>query len=140
MLVATAISGYSHMVASNDDPSGLVFALIFGSVLLVSILKTISESLNILVYTHIETGKNLFSISTSKPDKIIVQEFVDKLAAKIKSIRYPDNISQQEKLEIYSKHLEFLLREAVITNAEFEAIRKRLDNRKSLDNVVRLVD
>lgn len=92
-----------------------------------------------VVYFRADDGEELLKIKRQKMDIKNIANFSNVLSERIESIRYPTNLSLSEQMELYQKHLEFLLGEEVITQEEFNTIIERVQNSRTGTNVFKLV-
>lgn len=145
-LVATTILGLisvlflaGYFTANHEQaPIFLVLSLIVFIIFLFPLKDLYISSKSLLIYTNRHNGANLFVISPNRPSKEAVTDFISKLKDRIESIRYPENISFDEKIEIYAKHLEFLLNEGVLTEKEYNDISKRALSKNNAD-IIKMV-
>ena len=137
----SALSAY--VLATTADYEGvgnkaLISLLIAGVICLLTSAKLKDVYSNLLIYRDARTRDVLFAIKPKSPSQEIVDDFVDSLERRIKSISYGGNLTKNEKYQIYIKHLEFLLEQKVITDEEFKIISQRIGG-SSDNNIVSLV-
>lgn len=92
-----------------------------------------------VVFFRADDGEELFKIRQQKQDIKKIDVFAKVLSERIESIRYPTNLSLSEQMELYQKHLEFLLGEEVITQEEYDVFIVRVKNNRAGTNVFKLV-
>ena len=112
---------------------------IMGLCTFICFIKIVENSHNLLIFTNLDTGYQIFSMSASKPDKQKVDSFVDELIIRIKSIRYPENISLEEMSEYHIQHLNFLINENVLSENEYNSARKRINQKLFNKNGLHIV-
>ena len=127
-IILSLVSAYILSVTNDSENVGtkaLAALVVFGTFSVVSIVKLQGAYQNVLIFTNKTTNEGIVLFSPNKPSKEAVQNFVNALEEKIKSIEYGKNISDSEMIAIYQKHLEFLIAQKVITGNEFETILNR---------------
>lgn len=92
-----------------------------------------------VVFFRADDGEELFKIRQQKKDVPAISAFAKGLSERIETIRYPTNLSLSEQMELYQKHLEFLLNEEVLTDEEYQVFLHRIQDRRSGSNVFKLV-
>ena len=97
------------------------------------------STLEATIFLNANNGANLFAIYPKKSSSNNFAEFCDTLKSKIEAIRYPEGMTQEQKNNIYVKHLEYLLRESVLTNEEFSAAVDRLKSVRDKADIFKLV-
>ncbi len=129
-----------NTVGSTDGirENALITIFFSGGLSLYFSTKLKASYSNLLVYRDVNTRETLFTISPSIPSKVEVKKFVDSLEEEIKAISYPSTLSLTDKLPIYLRHLDFLLEEGILEDAEYEKCLTRLNEAKQ-NNVVSLV-
>lgn len=140
-IVVFVVGMYFMLTTSDAEGLGkasLIAILFSGPIALASAFKVKGSYLNVLAFNDRRTMDALFTISPSAPSRKAVEDFVNALEARIKSIEYGSGYSRDGMLTIYARHLDYLLSEEVITSAEYENILDRTKNKKEC-NVVNLV-
>lgn len=92
-----------------------------------------------VVFFRADDGDELFKIPQFPKDKVALDKFAKALSERIEAIRYPGNLTHAEQLELYQKHLDFLLNEQVLSQAEYDAALARLQQRQGGSNVFKLI-
>lgn len=92
-----------------------------------------------VVFFRSDDGEELFKIRQQPKDKEKISVFARQLSERIEAIRYPTNMTLNEQMELYQRHLEFLLDEEVITQEEHDKIQGRIQKRKAGASVFKLV-
>ncbi|MCE2595085.1 hypothetical protein K6Y31_09670 [Motilimonas cestriensis] len=124
-------------ISQGSGERALFALIIFGTISLFSFSSVMSSYTNLLIFTDGRTREGIFAIKPSTPSETEVTGFVNALEARLKSISYGTGYSRSEMQVIYSKHLEFLLNEQVITQDEYQGIFSRMQ--KTEQNIVSLV-
>lgn len=135
--VASLFSYFQGSVSKNDFP--VVLGVVFFLFSLLALNSCIKSSVTATIFLHKATGSNLFALFPSKTERLEFDGFVSALIQRINSIRYPNDLGPEQKTEIYTKHIEYLLHEGVITNQEFTAILSRLGQVKKSADIIKLV-
>lgn len=118
----------------------LYFVAGLGAVLtLLGLINAKNKSSNLLIFTNRNNGANVFAISASKPSKEAVSKFSDELSQRISSIKYPENIPLEQRVNIYSKHLEYLMNEGVLSEEVVADALKKLDEKPKGASVLKMV-
>lgn len=125
VFIALTVVAFWGGFASRD--AGAWFALILMTGISIGcIYNTWKLSRNLLMYKSAATGNHIFAISRNSPSPQQVDEFVQKLKERIESFRSPKGMSQEELLDLYKKHLQYLLNEGVLLPEEYSTIESRL--------------
>lgn len=117
----------------------MVAGLGSASFALLTLKNFFRSTAKLLLFQHSESDTNLFILFPSRGAKSEVNAFINTLTERIKSIRYPESLSLEQKKDIYYRHLHFLLNESVITEQELITIVERLETKKEKASVIRLV-
>jgi hypothetical protein len=135
--VASQFGYYQGSISASEFP--IVLGVAFGFFALLALNSCIKGSVAATVFLHKTTGSNLFALFPSKTEKSEFESFVKALVKRINSIRYPNDLSPTQKAEVYTRHIEYLLNEGVITNQEFTSILSRLEQSKKSADIFKLV-
>ncbi len=100
--------------------------------------KAYKASRNLIIFTNINNGANVLLIDIKTNNESEINKFCEEITKRASSIRYPDGTPYDQKIEIYTKHLEYLTNEEVISEEECEQFIKRL-NDKNTAKVVKIV-
>ncbi len=117
----------------ENGASGLYVFIILIGVMAPALFFTMAyrKTHDSLFFLDAQSSLSLFSISLKRPNQEDVRYFLDELGKKISLAIYPEELSLTQKLEIYKKHLDFLLNEGVLTESEFLNIISRITPAKA---------
>ena len=143
-VVFTAIP-FLWLVAAGTDgwvtkgPGELFGVLFLAGIFLACLYNTIRLSSNTLHVRNANTAAVLVSMYRAKPTSSSVDTFVDALRRRIETFRTPTGASAEEVVELYRRHLDYLLENAVLLQTEYEVIIQRLREKVRKKNVVEIV-
>ncbi|RMG59751.1 MAG: hypothetical protein D6717_01105 [Gammaproteobacteria bacterium] len=93
------------------------------------------KSYDKIIFKRWQDDVPVFFIYNNNPDRDSFHDFYSQLTEKIRKTRVNPKLSAPQKLEVYSKHLQFLVDEDVISPQEakdiYERKRMRMDMEKS---------
>lgn len=113
--------------------------LFIGGIALACLYNTLKMSRNSVLFRHAQSGQILFSIFRAKPSASAVDQFCEVLQQRIESFRTPVSLSLEESRALYTRHLDYLLHEEVLTQQEYDGILQRLTEKGRGKNVFELV-
>jgi len=133
-----AVSISHNEIGSGKHPFlGMSVMLLIASATLFSIVHR--KYVDLYIFRKRSDGSNLFAISKNKPSSKIVSNFISELENRIKSIRYDDQLTIEEKCEIYKKHLEFLYSEGVLSKESHEEALENVSKKGKKASVFNIV-
>lgn len=138
LIIGFCFIGYLNNPVRFESPL-LVITSLFLLPALVSLWFFNASFTPYVVFFRADDGEELFKIRQQKQDIKKIDVFSKVLTERVESIRYPTNLSLSEQMELYQKHLEFLLGEEVITQEEYDVIVRRVQNNRAGSNVFKLV-
>ena len=138
LMIGFCFIGYLNNPVRFESPL-LVITSLFLLPALVSLWFFNASFTPYVVFFRADDGEELFKIRQQKQDIKKIDVFANILTERVESIRYPANLSLSEQMELYQKHLEFLLGEEVITQEEYDVIVRRVQNSRAGSNVFKLV-
>jgi hypothetical protein len=144
-IVITAIFGaltlwtLYEVFRENPDIVGVVLFSIVCAITFACYRNTVRLSQNVMIFLSATTGSTMFSIPRNKPSAEAVDRFVEQLRGRIESFRSPSGASREQLLPLYKRHLDYLLGEEVLLQAEYDAAMTRLVATSSPKNVLELV-
>ncbi|ABE55347.1 hypothetical protein Sden_2065 [Shewanella denitrificans OS217] len=138
LVVVACVFGYLQGLA-KDAGVFIVLGAVFGVFALLVLNSCLKSSVQALIFHNIENGANLFALFPNKNPNSEVDTFTNALAERIKSIRYPENLSLVQKWEVYHKHLNYLFSENVITDQELNTILSRIKSENKKAEIIKLV-
>lgn len=138
LIAVTAFILAGYVTNDGSNYAQLFFAGCFALLAVGVVYKTYFGFRSLYVYLDPATKGHLFSIRASGSGKADPLPFMDTLRKKINSIRYPDELAPNQKVNIYRKHLEFLRDEGVIRSDEHDSIVARLERKVRPADVVNL--
>jgi len=104
-------------------------------------LGYVSKSYDQIVFNHWQTGKGVFVVWNNKPNRAEFERFMEALVGKIRSLRVNPRATPAQRMEIYGRHLSFLVQEGVLTGDEARGFYARKEQALERDkaNVIALV-
>jgi len=141
LAVLTLWSLYGALTAKLEANVPILYFLAgLGAVLtLLGLINAKNKSSNLLIFTNRNNGANVFAIAAAKPSKEAVSNFSAELSKRISSIKYPENIPLEQRLDIYSKHLEYLMNEGVLSEEVVTSALKKLEEKSKGAAVLKMV-
>ena len=138
LIIGFCLIGYSQNPERFSQPL-MVLTLLFLPPALVALWFFNASFTPALVFFRSDDGDELFKIRQFPKDKVALEHFAKALTDRIESIRYPGTLSHAEQVELYQKHLDFLLGENVLTQSEYDVALARLEKRRSGGNIFKLI-
>lgn len=138
LMIGFCLIGYIQNPVRFESPLVVITSLFMPPALLGLWLFN-SSFTPYVVYFRADDGEELFRVRQQKADIKNIANFSNVLSERIESIRYPTNLSLSEQMELYQKHLEFLLGEEVITQEEFNTIIERVQDSRTSTNVFKII-
>lgn len=138
LIIGFCLIGYGQNPERFGQPL-MVLTLLFLPPALVALWFFNASFTPALVFFRADDGDELFKIPQYPKDRAVLEKFAKALSDRIESIRYPGTLSHAEQVELYQKHLDFLLNENVLIQSEYDAALARLEKRRSSSNVFKLI-
>jgi hypothetical protein len=138
LMIGFCFIGYVQNPARFENPL-VVITSIFLPPALIALWFFNASFTPYVVFFRADDGEELFKIRQQKDDIKAIANFANVLTDRIESIRYPTNLSLSEQMELYQKHLEFLLGEEVLTQKEYDNIIQRVQDKRTSTKVFKLV-
>lgn len=138
LIIGVCLVGFVQNPERFANPLMVISTLFLPPALLALYLFNASFTPYVVFFRN-DDGEELFKIRQQPKDKEQISVFANQLSERIEAIRYPTNLSLNEQMELYQRHLAFLLDEEVVTQEEHDAIEARLQKRKTGASVFKLV-
>lgn len=130
LVLALPIAGLAVQAIIARDPGLLGFTVFFLPFFAYAIYKFGSTKYNNVVFDHYEgNAKFAFRVRRNIPSRAEFENFIDKLTAEAKKIRYRDDIPDDKKLEVIQRHLEYLQSVQVLSAMEVADLNARARKR-----------
>ena len=124
---------------NSSEPGAAISSAFLGILFLACLYNTFKLSTNTLHYKNVNTAAVMFSLFRGKPSRAEVDLFVAGLRARIESFRNPVGAAPEEVVALYQKHLDYLLQNEVLSQAEYNSASERLQERLKKKRVFELV-
>lgn len=134
LAVSALIGGWANQ--GLGEQFGLLF---LSGIFLACLCNTLKLSSNMLHYRNANTDTVLFSMFRRKPSRSEVDAFAEVLRERIESLRTPSGLSNEELIDLYKRHLDYLLENEILLQVEYDTILLRLQERASKMRVIELV-
>lgn len=138
LIIGFCLLGYAQNPERFSQPL-LVLTILFLPPALVALWFFNASFTPSVVFFRVDDGDEMFKIPQFPHNKVELEQFAKDLSERIESIRYPGNLSHAEQVELYQKHLDFLLNEQVLSQSEYDAALHRLETRRASGNVFKLI-
>ena len=87
------------------------------------------KSYDLISINYYQTRDPALLLWENNPSDAAYENFIELLTEEIKNTQISPEISDEDKLQIYSKHIDFLVSEAIISETEAREIMERLINK-----------
>jgi Na+(H+)/acetate symporter ActP len=138
--LCVCITGFFTLAQIDKTATDVAF---FATLLFIGFIYNvnacINESAKALIYTHIDTNREIFYIVPCKNKSEEVDEFTTQMKKRCESIKLLENLSLAHQHEIFIRYLEFLCQSNVLTESEFLTAIERLQQPPEKADVIKLV-
>lgn len=140
VLIVVALGVHSAFEVGEKAAAGQRGLAVAFSVLAASAIAFLYQGYaNVFILKNINTGATVAAISISKPNSDEVLRFLAELSERIRAIRYPETMPLERRIEIYRRHLDFLLEEAVLSRDMYLKATAGLEERLKGADVIRII-
>ena len=122
---------YGKTYLSPPEDGGYLFMSVVCSVIfLIAGFRAVRSHVNLVLFNG-KNGNRLFSLYGKRPNAAEVNAFCEYVAKRIDEIRYQGGIAKERMGEILARHVEFLVEQGVLSQAEADSAMKRIKEKVS---------